>query len=87
MTKKEIKNTINRAVYIYAESLGYQISDDDDGSYVTFYKCESDSNEDSIDYSRSYHTTVTYNWASEECKADADLIEEYAKQVQLKYQQ
>ncbi len=38
MTKKEIKNTINKAVYQFVESLGYQISDDNDGSYVTFSK-------------------------------------------------
>jgi len=36
MTKKEIRSAINKAVYLYAESLGYDMSDDNDGSYVTF---------------------------------------------------
>lgn len=79
MTKKEIKNTINKAVYMYAESLGYHISDDNDGSYVTFYKPEA-SGKDAIDYSRSYHETYVLNWASDEAKADADLIDEFAKE-------
>ena len=52
MTKKEIKNAINKAVYQYAESLGYQMSDDNDGSYVTFYKFESDACDDMIDYTK-----------------------------------
>ena len=87
MTKKEIKNAINKAVYQYAESLGYQMSDDNDGSYVTFYKFESDACDDTIDYSRSYHETCVLNYASDECKADAKLIDEFAKQQQLNYQQ
>ena len=86
MTKKEIRNAINREVYIFAEKLGYQMSDDNDGSYVTFYKFESDACDDMIDYMRSEHTTCVLNNASDECKADADLIDEYAKQQQLKYQ-
>jgi len=31
MTKKEIRNTINKSVYEYAETLGYTMSDDGDG--------------------------------------------------------
>ena len=87
MTKREIKSAINKAVYQFAETLGYQMSDDNDGSYVTFYKPDSDNRDDSIDYSRSYHDTCTLNWASDECKADAELIDAFAKQQQLKYQQ
>lgn len=86
MTKREIKSAINKAVYQFAEKLGYIVSDDNDGSYVTFSKPDANNADDSIDYSRSYHTTCTYNWASDECKADADLIEEFAKQQQLNYQ-
>jgi len=87
MTKKEIRNAINKAVYQYAETLGYQMSDDNDGSYVTFHHSDRDNINDSIDYSRSYHTTAVLNWASDECKADAVLIDEFAKQQQLNYQQ
>jgi len=86
MTKKEIKNAINKAVYQFAESLGYQVSDDNDGSYVTFSK-PGQGVDDMIDYSRSYHETAVLNWASDEAKADAALIDEFAKQQQLNYQQ
>ena len=85
MTKKEIKNAINKAVYQFAESLGYQVSDDADGSYVTFSKPNSDV-DDMIDYMRSYHETAVLNWASDECKADAELIDAYARNQKRKYE-
>ena len=78
MTKKEIRNTINKAVYQYAESLGYQMSDDNDGSYVTFSKPNETSADNTIDYSRSYHECCVCNWASDEAKADAARIDEFA---------
>jgi len=74
MTKKEIKSAINKAVYQYAESLGYQMEDVNDGSCVTFYN-----------YSRSYHETYVLNYASDEAKADANAIESYAKEQVNKY--
>lgn len=86
MTKKEIRNAINKAVYQYAESLGYQMSDDNDGSYVTFSKPDSDHYDDTIDYHRSYQSTYTLNWASDQIKADAELINDYAQQQKAKYQ-
>ena len=85
MTKKQIRNAINKAVYQYAESLGYTISDDNDGSYVTFFKADSSTWDDAIDYSRSQHETYIANWANEKAKADADLIDSYAKEQMSKY--
>ena len=85
MTKKEIRSAINKAVYIYAESLGYQMSDDEDGSYVTFYKPD-DKKDNSIDYHRSYHETYVMNWASDEAQADAARIDNYAKEQMDKYE-
>jgi len=85
MTKKEIKNAINKAVYQFAESLGYQVSDDNDGSYVTFSK-PGQGVDDMIDYSRSYHETAVLNWASDDCKADAELIDHYAWNQKRKYE-
>ena len=85
MTKKEIRSAINKAVYIYAESLGYQMSDDEDGSYVTFYKPD-DKGVNSIDYHRSYHETYVMNWASDEAQADAARIDNYAKEQMDKYE-
>ena len=87
MTKKEIKSAINKAVYQYAESLGYNMSDDNDGSSVTFSKPDMKDAYDSIEYHRSYQETCVVNWASDELKSDADLINEFAKQQQLNYQQ
>ena len=85
MTKKEIRSAINKAVYLYAESLGYDMSDDNDGSYVTFTKPGSKA-DDSIDYHRSYHETYVMNWASDEAQADATRIDNYAKEQMDKYE-
>lgn len=85
MTKKEIKSAINKAVYQFAESLGYGVFDDGDGSSVTFMKMGA-KGDDAIDYHRSYQETCVLNWASDEIKADAKLIDEFAKQQQLNYQ-
>ena len=84
MTKKEIRSAINKAVYQYAESLGYQMEDVNDGSCVTFYKPEV-SGRNSIDYSRSYHETYVLNWADDEAKRDSILIDEYAKKLMSTY--
>ena len=84
MTKKEIKSAINKAVYMYAESLGYQMSDDNDGSTVTFSK-EDSKTDDMIEYSRSYHDTCVLNWASDEAKTDALLIDEFANEQKCMY--
>ena len=70
MTKKEIRNAINKAVYQYAESLGYSMEDVGDGAYVTFYKPDV-SGRNAIDYHRSYHETCVLDWADDETKADA----------------
>lgn len=85
MTKKEIKSAINKAVYQFAESLGYIVSDDNDGSCVTFFKPESNIM-DSIDYHRSYHETYVLNWSKDETKTDADLINKFVSEQISKYQ-
>ena len=83
MTKKEIRNAINKAVYQYAESLGYSMEDVGDGAYVTFYKPDV-SGKNAIDYHRSYHETCVLDWADDEAKADAELIDQFAKhQVEI----
>jgi len=78
MNKKEIRNAINKSVYIYAESLGYTVSDDNDGSYVTFSKSHSDNN-NTIDYGRSTHSACCLNWASQEVKSDTDKINQFVQ--------
>ena len=85
MTKKEIKNTINKAVYKFVESLGYQISDDNDGSYVTFSKDNFKTYDDTIDYHRSYQEAMVMSSACAESKADADKINEFVSVMKSKY--
>ena len=87
MTKREIKSAINKAVYIYAESLGYNMSDDNDGSSVTFSKDGYSKADDTIDYHRSHQTTCVMNWAADEIKADAELIDAFAENQKRKYEQ
>ena len=79
MTKKEIRSAINKAAYEFAQSLGYQVSDVNDGSYVTFSR---DGNGDNtIDWSRSYHETCVLNWADAQTQADAQAIDDYMKPI------
>jgi len=81
MTQKEIKNAINKQVYEFAATLGYEMSDDGDGSTVTFVKPGCSTADETIDYGRSSHQTCTYNWAPEWVKEDARRIDEFAEQV------
>ena len=81
MNKKEIKNAINKAAYQFAESLGYQVSDDNDGSYVTFHRGDEDDADNMIDWCRSGHNTIYLNWASDQTKADAQAIEAHMKPI------
>jgi hypothetical protein len=80
MTKKEIKSAINKAAYQFAESLGYDISDDGMGGSVTFMKPGA-RGDDSIDWHRSYQETCVLNWASDDTKIDAGLIDAHMKPI------
>jgi hypothetical protein len=81
MTKTEQKKHINKSVYAFVEALGYQISDDNDGSYVTFSKTNFKSYDDMIDYHRSSHYADVLKWACDESKTDADKINEFVRLV------
>lgn len=81
MTKKEIKNTINKAVYEYAEALGYRMEDNGDGGRVTFVNYNCITSDDDIEYHRSTHTTCVLDNASFEAHTDAEAIEKYAQVV------
>ena len=81
MNKKEIRNAINKAAYEFAESLGYDMSDDNDGSSVTFKKPGCKRADDTIEWHRSYHETCVVNWTNDEIKADADAIDAYMKPI------
>ena len=81
MNKKEIKNAINKAAYQFAESLGYEVHDDGNGSSVTFMKPDAKRGDDTIDWSRSYHETCVLNWASPQTQEDADAIDAHMKPI------
>ena len=81
MTKTEIKKHINKSVFEFVTALGYQISDDNDGSYVTFSKTNFKSYDDMIDYHRSSHYADVLKWACDESKTDAAKINEHVKAV------
>lgn len=83
MNKKQIRNAINKSAYQLAESLGYQVSDDNDGSYVTFSKDGANA-DNTIDWSRSHHETCVLNWADAQTKADAKTIDDHMKPI-IKY--
>ena len=79
--KKSGKKHINKSVYAFVEALGYQISDDNDGSYVTFSKTNFKSYDDMIDYHRSSHYADVLKWVCDESKTDADKINEFVRLV------
>ena len=81
MTKSEQKKHINKSVYAFVEALGYQISDDNDGSYVTFSKSNFTSYYDTIDYHRSYQEAIVMKGACDESVTDADKINEFVRLV------
>ena len=81
MNKKEIRNAINKAAYEFAESLGYDMSDDNDGSSVTFKKPGCKRADDTIEWHRSYQYACVVNWANDEIKADADAIDAHMKPI------
>lgn len=85
MTKKEIKSAINKAAFQFAESLGYDVYDDNDGSSVTFIKPGTKRYDDTIEWHRSYHETCVLNWASDGTKSDAELIDAHMKLIIEQY--
>ena len=75
MNKTELRKNINKSVYQFVESLGYTMSDDNDGSYVTFTKIGSNWR-DSIDYMRSSQYVISDKNCSDEIKVDLKIIED-----------
>jgi hypothetical protein len=81
MNKKEIKNAINKAAYEYAQSLGYEVHDDEGDGSVLFAPHNYTSADDTITWHRSYHDTCVLNWASDDIKFDAGLIDQHMKPI------
>ena len=80
MTKTERNKTIDKLVYKYAESLGYEV--DMSEIDVTFIP-ESGRMDDCIEYRRSSHSVAAYNWACAKTLEDEKLIDDYITNIQL----
>lgn len=80
MTKTERNKTINKLVYKYAESLGYEV--DMSEIDVTFIP-ESGRMDDCIEYRRSSHSVAALNWACAKTLEDEKLIDDYINNLQL----
>ena len=84
MNKKEIRSAINKAAYAFAESMGYEIHDDEGDGTVSFVPHEYTTIDDTITWHRSSHDTCVLNWSSDKTKADADAIDAHMKPI-IKY--
>jgi hypothetical protein len=80
MTKTERNKTINKLVYKYAESLGYEVDMSEiDVNFIP----ESGNMDDCIEYRRSSHSVAAYNWACAKTLNDEKLIEDYIDDVSV----
>jgi len=85
MNKKEIKSAINKAAYAFAESMGYEVHDDEGDGTVSFVPHEYTTIDDTITWHRSSHDTCVLNWSSDKTKADADTIDAHMKPIIEQY--
>ena len=53
MNKKEIRSAINKAAYAFAESMGYEVHDDEGDGTVSFVPHEYTTIDDTITWHRS----------------------------------
>ena len=84
MNKKEIKNAITREVCAYVESIGYTVEDDGFHGSLTFIKYDNNkttTSDDWIEWNRSYQEACTFNWASDQTKADCEAIDTHMKPI------
>lgn len=80
MNKKEIRNAITKEVCAFVTNLGYIIDDDGFHGSLTFQR-PGTSIDDSIEWNRSYQDTCVLNWASDDTKFDAALIDKHMKPI------
>jgi hypothetical protein len=80
MNKKEIVRAITYKVCEFVQELGYIIEDDGFHGSITFQK-PGESIDNSIEWNRSYQEAVTFNWASDETKADCEKIDAHMKPI------
>lgn len=76
MNKTQRNKTINKAVYKFAEHLGYEV--DMTEIDVMFISPDGNINND-IQYRRSTQDVYDANWSSEQTKEDVEKLENYIK--------
>jgi hypothetical protein len=78
MTKTERNKTINKLVYKFAESLGYEVDNSDND---IMFVSDTGKIDDDIQYRRSCHTVAAVNWASEKTLNDEKAIDIYIAKI------
>ena len=82
MTKKEQRKEINKAVYEFAATMGYQALDEGEGGRITFAKPGTQNWRDTIEYHLSRHNACIVDSASDGVRLDCELINLYAQYTQ-----
>ena len=85
MNKKEIKSAINKVAFQLAESMGYEIYDDEGDGTVLFAPFNYTKADDTITWHRSRHETCVLNWSSDKTKADAEAIDTHMAPIIEQY--
>lgn len=92
MTKKQMHQEINKKFYEYVtEKFPHYIIDDSEGYGRVILVCtnpddEMDSWDGSlIEYHQSRHNLCTYNWSSDQCKADEREMELFLNDLLANY--
>ena len=85
MNKKEIRSAINKAAYAFAESMGYEVHDDEGDGTVLFAPHDYTSADDTITWHRSSHDTCVLNWASDNVRSNAEMIDAHMKPIIEQY--
>jgi hypothetical protein len=85
MNKKEIRSAINKVAFQLAESMGYEIYDDEGDGTVLFAPFDYTKADDTITWHRSRHETCVLNWSSDKIKADAEAIDTHMAPIIEQY--
>jgi hypothetical protein len=78
MTKTQRNKTINKIIYKFAESLGYEVDNSDND---IMFVSDTGKIDDEIQYRRSSHTVAALNWASEKTLNDEKAIDMYITKI------
>jgi hypothetical protein len=87
MTKREMHSEINKLFYEFVDKNfpNYVIDDSEGYGRVCLTNTESDGIDDSIEYHMSRHDLCSFNWASNQCKEDEAVMEEFLAKLVANY--